>query len=537
MFELLPYGAIANVVCTSSSRTGNMVNSYSSSSNYTTSNQQIGVDGSYFLFSQKEAVQMTYNYTKKNGILIEIVTNLRVVTNSNIRDNGNGHYEIINQQWLSSGNGSFTISNDTWFNGNRTEEPYIKLCFNKVQIECCFTNPWHGNGPSYCDNGWMTLANDAASNRLKPVSEEAQNYCILNRYITASWNQRESNKLFYEEYLNNGEHWYQIWFAYGNKNKQIVDFDGTITRTISGTTSTSTIQQHTFLQQRLWSNTDDPEQYTVTIPKLNGEDTVKINDTNFTPYSYFKIGYTINFQGESAWQPASTLSINENTYNYDSRGFIYTETINSSINSIDSSPMLYSHPSSNNWNSNSIFYKTGNNKYVSPSDGLQITSRWSTGSYCVPYDSCPDDGCYGYSECPQDGICPQDGEYQPWIGIILYNNTNIVDSSGNLVRYGSQGEEVTVIGEYTMPGTGQLYYQIGANQYINYHSIERKSDGCTSDCPTDQGGCSDYWCNYQCYNYDCSNFVYCGTYEEYSCPNEGCEHCWSEGGCPSLTFN
>lgn len=530
MFELLPYGAITHVECVNSSKKGNIIKDYTSSTEYTTVVEDVGKNNSYFLISEKEPIEMEYQYTSVNGNLVEIITNLRVVTNENIRDDGDGHYSIINQNWIDSGNGSFTISSDTWFANGKSEEPYVKLCFNKVKVECCFTNPWHGQ-QVYGDNGWLVLANDAEVDRLKPVSEAAQNYCILNRYITVSWNKSESNQLLFGQYANEG-HWYQIWFSYMNDEDKIVDFDGYITGT---TTKVNEIMTH-----RLYSGTEDNPSYTTDLCRLDGKGTIG----GITPYNYLKIGYTINFHGESSWQPASSLSINENNYSYDTRGFIYKENLDSDIISQNSSPIIYSVTTTDNWISNSKFYKTSNNKYVSPSDGLQIISNWPTGNYCVPYDICPNDGCYGYGQCPQDGICSQDGGYQPWTGIILYNNTNIVDSSGNLVRYGSQGEEVTVIGEYTMPGTGQLYYQIGANQYINYHSIERKPDGCTSDCPTDQGGCStkqggcsDYWCNYQCADYDCGNFIYCSGYEEYSCPDEGCIHCWSEGGCPSVIFH
>lgn len=377
MFEFLPYGASAKVVCIKSSKKGELISGYNSSTDYITSYQQIGLGGSYFLLSDKEPVEMEYSYFKENGILVEIITNFEVIAdNINIRDTGNGHYSIINREWLESGNGKFKISNENWFNNKRQEEPYIKLCFNEVQIECCFTNPWEdiGRWVAYCSNGWEKLDEGAMGKFLKPYSNDAHNYCILARYIIVSWNKEENNQLYYAQYIND-EHWYQIWFSYMDENGDIINFDGTIRE------QNTIIPINDFLEQRLWSHTqagDNTATCTVTIPPLNGTGEIKggISNKSIIPYNYFKIGYTINFGGEGTYQPGSTLFVRQTNHIYSNEGFIYENEINSTIISEKSSPILYSHPSKDNWTNNSKFYKTEDGKYVSPSDGLEIISAW-----------------------------------------------------------------------------------------------------------------------------------------------------------------
>lgn len=452
MFQFLPYGASAKIICTKSSKKGQLVSTYTSSTNYTTSYQEIGLNGSYFLLSNKEPVEMEYSYSSNNGKLVEIITNFEVIADEvNIRNNGNGHYAIINQTWLNNGSGSFKISNEAWFNNGRQEEPYIKLCFNKIQVECCFTNPWHGLGGNYCDNGWKALKLTDNNTRLQPGSESAQNYCSLSRYFTISWNQSESTQLFFSQFVND-VHWYQIWFSYMDANENIIDFDGT----------RNGIRVNEIKTHRLWSHDQSGNTYptyTATLPPLNGSG----NISGVTPYNYFKIGYTINFAGESSWQPASTLSINENNYNYDSVGFIYKQTINSNINSSNSSPVLYSHPSTNNWSSNSKFYKTSNGKYVSPSDGLQINSTWTTGSYCIPYTPCDCYSCDCYScdcyscDCDCDS-CDGGSEY-PKSGRAI-RNVGLWSNPGASGTYKGgvmAGDYVTVSQEYN--GNYYIYNQ------------------------------------------------------------------------------
>ena len=378
MFEFLPYGASAKITCDKSSKKGELITNYNSSNEYDTSYQEIGKGGSYFLLSDKERVIMEYSYSKDNGILVEIITNLEVIAdNINIQDNGNGHYSIINEDWLENGNGNFKILNEDWFNNRRQEEPYIKLCFNEVKVECCFTNPWYDTWRVYCENGWENLDKEVIKNRLRPYSNSAKMYCTLARYITISWNKKNENQLYYGQ-PRDDEHWYQIWYSYMDSNNNIIDFDGRKKEQ----NKNNVINQ--LFEQRLLSHTQGNEltSYSFTIPPLNGTGEIKGKITNkiIIPYNYFKIGYTINFAGEGTWQPESTLSIKQNNYNYNDNGFIYEEEIDSSVESEDSSPLLYSHPSTENWTRNSKFYLTKNGKYISPSDGLQITSKWTTGN-------------------------------------------------------------------------------------------------------------------------------------------------------------
>ena len=394
MFDLLPYGAGIDLNCIGSSKIGLLVDEYTSATTYTTTDKQIGENTSYFLFSQKEPIEMTYEYSRDNGVLVEIITNLEVITNSNIIEDENekGHYYIINNDWLKTGEGQFTISNANWFNSERQEEPYIRLCFNNVQVECCFTNPLGGQ-VTYGDNGWEGLL-DQGINVLVPYSSAANNYCVLDRYITVSWNKEETAYLYEEQGKeNDSNHWYQIWFSYMDTNGDVIDFNGknlTTGEQVNGGTA----------QRIMHSISSVPEKTTYIIPRLDGKGTISGGGITVKPYAYFKIGYTINFYGEGQWQGGYYLAVKPK-YLYNTNGLVDLIENNQVffINSKDTSPILYSHPSINNWKANSKFYRT-EDYYFSPTDGLRMFSNWNNDkcnlcpTVCNPFkqtcDNAPD---------------------------------------------------------------------------------------------------------------------------------------------------
>lgn len=271
--------------------------------------------------------------------------------------------------------------------------PYIKLLFNKVNIECCFVNV-DGLG-TYSQNGWNDLKIVGSNNEiLQPGSYSAQNYCKLQRYITVSWSTEETNQLMIDQLKNNG-HWYQAFFDTYDNNEVPIGFG-------YGTS------------HRLWSvdqsvNTENNKiSSKITIPPLNG--TGQLN--NITINKYFKIGYSINFHGEGEWKSASALNINGNYYSYDSSGIFKFENISEQINSNNSSPLLEFHPKKNIWGSNSKFYKTNSGKYISPANGIIINSVWDTTNYCIPYNSCDCD-CQTPCDCesPCDSQCEETQHY------------------------------------------------------------------------------------------------------------------------------
>lgn len=155
------------------------------------------------------------------------------------------------------------------------------------------------------------------------------------------------------------------------------------------------------------------------------------------------------------------------------------------------------------------------------------------------YTACYDSNCYGecYTEGTEETIRTK------------YNDTYIVDSNGNLVRYANENELLNVIGTTTMtrqafvwddaqyasiPG---LYYQVGENEYIyvgatdttytcpsNYiancsNNTNCYDDPCYGECYTDQP------CQVNsCYNTTCPTD---GCYINYPCPGKGCD----QAGC------
>lgn len=527
MFELLPYGATINLQCTSCSKKGEVINNYTSSTTYSTITDDLGKNNCYFLESIQGPTTMTFSYTKRNGTLVGIDTNLTVL-NSNFGADGSGSFTITNEGFdpdehegkpegdvieeierqvqhfvgesyieidFSSISGytghSFrdgrsgyseseiypikqngdryyfdpkyyriiiwvyvngirqsaarypTTTDDYYYisisNSNNIEKlldknnnrniipndkytieqnkiiidsqyegktiiivynygdshvinkkaPYIRLLFNKVKVECCFVNV-DGLG-TYSQNGWNDLK--IIGDYIRPGSYSAQNYCQLQRYITVSWSTSENNQLMISELNNN--RWYQAFFDTLDSNDIPTGFGYGDTH-------------------RIWSvdnlNTQDSiEASKIIIPPLNGTGT--LGTENIKLNKYFKIGYSINFHGESEWKSASSLSINGYYYNYNLLGTFKYDYISEGINSNNSSPILVTHPKNKIWGENSKFYITNNGKYFSPANGVEINSQWETTDYCIPDTTggCPCD-CNEYCNCNAE-TCSCDCEY------------------------------------------------------------------------------------------------------------------------------
>lgn len=549
MFELLPYGATINITCTSSSKVGELVNSYNSDINYTTSSQQIGLNNCYFLFSDKEPVQMTYNYTKGNGKLVEIITNLDIITNNNIEQRSKGRYRIINNDWINSGNGSFTISNKRWFDIdiNERPDPYIRLCFNEVRIDCCFVNVIPASviqqlGLRFAENGWKLLANTTDDDIIKPVSILAQNYCELKKYIIVSWNKRENNGNLFQGIFKNENHWFQGWFSYGNTNGSIQNFeyDNSFSQRIWSVDQSASINDHAF---------------NLIVPKLDGTD-VLFNNKKIC--NYFKIGYTINFYGEPTYQQNTIFYVDGNNYTYDSNGFMVKEDLKTEIKTFNNSPEIFK-LDSENWTTQSTFYKTNEGRYISPASGLEIYPIWETENYCFDGGECSPDGgdCNGENECGHgcddeqcsidDGCdlsCSNDRystDGYPQHGYIIYNGVNIVDFNGNKIGQGYQGQPVTIYG-YTIfyisiegePVTPTMYYHIGNGRFVNFNMIHIDEGGGCGHCDDDDECPHDPNCPIA--NVDDPDCIYPFHGDPNPCEcNTGSPYTCSELNCP--TFN
>jgi len=259
----------------------------------------------------------------------------------------------------------------------KKETPFIKLLFNDVQVECCFVNV-PGAGAGY-ENGWEILATEWSSggSYLDPCSRTGQNYCQFYRYITVGWNKSYRNELFKKAYRYNGDK-YVLAFATEGTNFSV-----------------NTILCKTDYKPNEFAYGNYQRGELIT-PPLDGSSSI-----NDIPVSNFlKIGYTVNFAGESSWQNSSIPVINGTYYYSDREGFIYKKQFNNTILfSENSLPSLTTHPAGNTWGSNSKFYKTSDGKYVSPVNGLNITSSWSFDCY----DCNTNTGCSSQGECGCDG--------------------------------------------------------------------------------------------------------------------------------------
>jgi hypothetical protein len=546
MFELLPYGATINLQCTSCSKKGEVINNYTSSTTYSTITDDLGKNNCYFLESIQGPTTMTFSYTKRNGTLVGIDTNLTVL-NSNFGADGSGSFTITNEGFdpdehegkpegdvieeierqvqhfvgesyieidFSSISGytghSFrdgrsgypeseiypikqngdryyfdpkyyriiiwvyingiqrnaerypTTTDDYYYisisNSNNIEKlldknnnrniipndkytieqnkiiidsqyedktiiivynygeshvinkkaPYIRLLFNKVKVECCFVNV-DGLG-TYSQNGWSRLGVD--DSKLYPISDDAHNYCSLLRYITVSWSTSEQNQLLIAQDYNDG-HWYQAFFDTFNDDDTPISFGYG--------------DEH-----RVWSVTqdasdqDNKDSSKITIPPLNGSGTLR----NIKLNKYFKIGYSINFHGESNYQNASILGVNGEYYNYNLLGTFKKENIIEQIISNNCSPTLFTHPKRSIWGENSKFYLTNSGNYISPANGVELTSMWNATS-CTPNYNCPCDCDYNYCSCDCDyNYCDCDCDY-------------------------NEGSTITIPAAYQNPYTGQ----------------------------------------------------------------------------------
>lgn len=480
----MPYGATCNVYCTNSNRnTGTIVN-YSTSTSYTIESRPLGLNCVEFIQSSIEPVEMTYNYSKKNGILVEIITNLEVKTNNNIRKDSNGHYSIINSSWLSSGNGTFTISNEAWFNGSRTETPYIYLCFNKVKIENCFLE----HSADWVENGFRSLTYD--DTKLYP-HYNSNLKATFARYTTISWNQSESNKLLYGEddgmsqFLNR-------YYIYSFKN-------GTQERLYFS-------NQHSTIVQGFTYNT----------PRMDGGSNVK---RYVGPYY---IGYVANIGEVGEWLPGSKYYIKPGTYyTYNSEGYREGITVGSksaSINVNNSIPILYSikyYGESKNgfYYTNSSSYSA--KPYFSPANGIELESDWNL--TCNSYNECPT-YC---DDCPSD--CPtQGGDSSQTYTVLVINGPAGTGYGVTGWKIGTSQQVWIANGDYTDYSVyGQSTYKIGTDtgvaksEYV-YEETRTRPDcggGCT--CDADYPYCtSDGQCVNLC-NDDasgCPTNIYCSMW-------------------------
>lgn len=492
-FELMPYGATCKVQCTNNNKYTKAIVNYSTSTSYTVETKPLGLNYAEFIESSIEPVEMTFNYYKKNGILVEIITNLEIKTNNNIRKDSTGHYSIINSNWLSSGNGIFTVSNETWFNGPRTETPYIYLCFNKVKIENCFLD----HSVDWVTNGFRSLTYD----NIKLYPHYNSNLkATLARYITISWNQVENNQLLYGEDDGMNE-FHNRYYIYSFKNG---------------------------VQEKLYSSDKHSEViqgFTYNILRMDGGSNVK---KYIGPYY---IGFVVNIGEVGEWIPGSQYYIKSGTYyGYDSEGYKQDTIVNAktaSINVDNSIPILYSIDYYGNLK-NSFYYTNvesySTKPYFSPANGIELESDWNL--TCTSFNECPSycDDCP--SNCPAQG-----GDSSQTYTVLVVNGPAGTGYGVTGWKIGTSEQVWIANNDYTNYSVyGESTYKIGTDigvaksEYV-YEETRTKQDcgGCTcheeSPCPCEMQSQIYYCTNCTCYCYGnnlfCTqNAVYCNSDEQ-----------------------
>ena len=475
----MPYGATCNIYCTSSSKNTKSIINYNSATSYSTEIQQIGLNLAEYIESSIEPIEMSFNYSKKNGILVEIITNLEVITNSNIRKDSDGHYSIINSSWLSSGDGNFTISNATWFNNGKQGTPYIYLCFNSVKIENCFISKAADN----VENGFRSLTYD--DSKIYP-HYDSNLKATLARYTIISWNKTESNKLLYgeDDGMSQFHNRYYIYSYTNNQQSRLFYSD-----------------QHSTIIKG----------YTATIPRMDGGANIK---QYIGPYF---IGFVVNIGEVGEWKPGSQYYIKSGTYySYDTDGYRISKTVTSKtapVTTNNSIPLLYSierYGSSNN----SFYYTSGTNysskPYFSPANGLELESDWNL--TCNSFNECPS-FC---SHCPSN--CPTQG------GDSSTSYTVLVINGPAGTGYGVTGWKISDHSQYWVPngeytnysryGTGTYKIningtEVGVQEYPGYNYVyeETRTSGSCG------GGCT---------NYTCDDSPTCGCDYPFYCDDNPC---------------
>lgn len=457
-FELMPYGATCDIRCTSSNRSIETIKNYSSATNYSFESQYLGYNYAEYIESSIEPIEMTYSYTKKNGILVEIITNLTVKS----------------KNLGSDGSGTFTISNETWFNNGKQGTPYIYLCFNKVQIENCFL----AQAADGVENGFRSLTYDSV--KLYPHYDNNLK-ATFARYTTISWNQTESNKLLYgeDDGMSQFHNRYYI-YSYTNGSRTGLYYNEHHSQIVDG--------------------------FTYTVPRMDGGANVK---QYIGPYY---IGFVVNIGEVGEWKPGSTYYIKSGTYyNYDSEGYKISGNVASKkapVDNVNGIPTLYSI----NYYGNSkkgFYHTTGSDysskPYFSPANGLELESDWNL--TCNSFNECPSwcDNCPSY--CPTQG-----GDSSQTYTVLVVNGPNggvtgwkigtseyIWVSNGDYDNYSVYGSATYKIGS----DTGVE----GPNKYVYEETRTRSNCGCSQCSPYDPPYCE---CETQAQIYYCTNCTcYC----------------------------
>ena len=267
------------------------------------------------------------------------------------------------------------------------EKPYVKLCCNNVKIETVFLN----SGGNYSndfrsltwDNTYLYPTGTASVSNIKGK---------LLRYITVHWNKTQSQRVYFgESFINT---------SLGHNDSHYMFLGGSDSYSKLG----DGVHEH--------STTT----YSITTPAINS-----------LSKPYYSVGYVVNFQGES-WTPGSSRYINSPFTYYTDDGYIKSVTTGTEYD-ISGMP-IPTVTKLEKWGDQSSFY-VSNNYYVSPSDGLQLYTKWSS---CGDYDPPCYEGCgQGCGQCGEgSGQVYAQNKYNGG----ATGDRAAQDSSGNYYRTG-----------------------------------------------------------------------------------------------------
>ena len=314
------------------------------------SNYQIGdrINITYYYLNEVEETKKALeaeNYTLHQGTITQY-------PNLTVEDylDSNGNFVSCKR------NGNIiSLSTNTYDNKEiivryEKEKPYVKLCCNNVKIETVFLNSGGGYSNDFrsltWDNTYLYPTGTASVSNIKGK---------LLRYITVHWNKTQSQRVYFgESFINT---------SLGHNSSHYMFLGGSDSYSKLG----DGVHEH---------NTTT---YSITTPAINS-----------LSKPYYSVGYVVNFQGES-WTPGSSRYINSPFTYYTNDGYIKSVTTGTEYD-ISGMP-IPTVTKLEKWGDQSSFY-VSNNYYVSPSDGLQLYTKWSScGDYDPPcYEGCGE-GC------------------------------------------------------------------------------------------------------------------------------------------------
>lgn len=317
--------------------------------------------GGDFITSLNTPVSITYKYTKWNGDLVEIDTNLDYT--------------------LDTKNKTFTLSNNTIFGTN--EEPYIRLCCNNVKVPIVFIDS-DGTG-----NKWFST--EIGSTDIILRGHNSNTKVKISKFCTVNWNKTTEQNIFLEKNTSGAyAEYYACEAIFGYLNGKTLKTD----------------------KQRILSTQSTPINKKFTIPRLDGiESTLSGENGSFTKKfsSYLMLGVQVKISdGYSVFQNNTKYYITGTNTVFDNTGILKTITNKRYLLTKDYFPKIFTKTNSK-WNSKFFFttQKDSSNKsyYISPSTS-QIHFEYTTEIVCqtnyipgictIYCDDCFDE-CYGNS--------------------------------------------------------------------------------------------------------------------------------------------